>query len=86
MSRWINYKMDSKFQEYPFLTPKLIGGKGGIRQGDKNVYLGGSYIGQAPFNTHAIGRGIMPISYSPLQPPKSRYNSSRLAKDGVFFN
>lgn len=159
MSKWINYCMDSKYCESPFLNPpKPMGGKGNFRRMDKDIYLGGgkfksgwenhfitmpqqefgsaihspkvgqfgrgvSFIGQMPFNTHSLsgmrqdysGRGIqdyvdskihelrdwesehggnLALSNSqgrfgygmPLQPPKSRYNSTRLAKNRVFFD
>jgi hypothetical protein len=157
MSKWINYCMDSKYCESPFLNPpKPMGGKGNFRRMDKDVYLGGgkfrsgwenhfitmpqhefgsgikspkvgqfgrgmTFIGQAPFNTHSLSGmrqdysggswldnqkaqfesswkrlhgGNLALSNSqgrfgygmPLQPPKSRYNSTRLAKDRVFFD
>jgi hypothetical protein len=144
MSKWIDYKMDSRYCESPFLNPpKPMGGKGNFRKMDKDIYLGGgkfrsgwenqfitmpqhefgsgikspkigqfgmglSYIGQAPFNTRSLagmrqdyggasshlalsnnqarfGYGLH-NSDMPLQPPKSRYNSTRIAKDRLFFD
>jgi hypothetical protein len=164
MSKWIDYKMDSRYCESPFLNPpKPMGGKGNFRKMDKDIYLGGgkfksnwenqfitmpqhefgsgikspkigqfgmglSYIGQAPFNTrslagmrqdyggswldnqiaqykssfnrlHGGASSHLALSNSqnrfgyglhnsdmPLQPPKSRYNSTRIAKDRLFFD
>ena len=73
---WMNYKNDSKFHENPFISPKSIGGKGFFKKADYNIYLGGSVM---PRQIH------IPIP-SPLQPPKARYNSTRLATERVFFD
>ena len=70
--KWIDYTMDSKYHEQPFIKSPKVGGKGFFKPRDKFVYLGGNLF-------------TMPY-VMPLLPPVKRYNSYRLGKERTFFN
>lgn len=81
MSKWINYKMDSKFHEQPFLVPSKLGGKGTLAKTTSYMPMLG---GGSQFRLRSGFEGSPFVL--PLLPKQSSFNSSRIAKDKVYFN
>lgn len=84
MSKWINYKLDSRLVAVPFLQEKRNGGKGLFLNGDiphslllgggNNPYVVGKFRGNMP--TYIGGQSYpqyyRPINYPPFHQPRRK--------------